>query len=127
MNLKELREHGGFVSAKPVKTSVTWKRTDDLSGESKEITFDVYIRKLSFGMIEETMTTPDKRSRNALLISEAVGLGKDGKDRMTYAEAYQLQPSLARELYIAVAKANALPTPKKDDAEETEDPKDLAH
>lgn len=126
MNLKQLRERGGFVSAKPVKKSVTWKQVDDLSGAGEDVTFDVWVSKLSFGMIESLATAPDRRSRNAALIAEAIRLGDEGKDALSYQDAYQLKPSLARALVIAIAEVNALPKPKED-GEGADDPKDLAH
>lgn len=122
MKLQDLRKQGGFVSAAPVKKSVTWKKVDDLSGEETEVTFDVWVRKLSFGMIESLFVSPDRKSRNAILISEAVRLGDDGKEEITYLDAFQLKPSLARAIMTAVAEVNALPKPK-DEGEEADDPK----
>lgn len=120
MNLKQLREQGGFVSPKPVKKSITWKSADDLSGEEKEITGDVWVIKLSFGMIDELSNGADQASRNAALIHHALRLGDKGEEQMTFRDAYQLKPSLARAMIIAIAEVNALPKPK---GEEAEDPK----
>lgn len=128
MNLKQLREKGGFVSVRPVKKSVVWKHADDLSGEEHTDSFDVHVVKLSFGMVERIQMgvratdENDQRSANAQLISEATRWGEDGKERMSYQEAYQLQPKLARALVIAIAEVNALPKPKEP-GEEPEDPK----
>lgn len=123
MNLKELKAAGGFVSPALVKKPITWKKADDLSGQESEITFDVWVRKLSFGMVESLVTAPDQRSRNSALIAEAVRLGDDGKESFSYQDAYQLKPALARQLVIAIAEVNALPKPKEE-GEEAEAPKD---
>lgn len=126
MNLKELRSRGGFVSVAPVRKSVTWKRLDEAGVEQSD-TFDIWVVKLSFGMIETISAPEEKRARNAALIHEAVRLGDDGKERFTYQDAYQLQPSLARALIVAVAEVNKLPKPKDgDEEEESLDPKDSA-
>lgn len=123
MNLKELKARGGFVSPAPVKKSVTWKHVDD-NGVEQEDTFDVWVVRLSYGMIDSLYSGEDARSRNAALISEAVRLGESGKERFTYQDAYQLQPSLARALMLACAEVNALPKPKDKEEEGADDPKD---
>ena len=127
MNLKQLREKGAFVSIKPVKKTVTWKHRDASDKEVEE-EFDIHVIKLSYGMVERIsssalMSGEEKKSANAQLIVEAIRLGDDAKERFTYLEAYQLQPSLARTLIVAIAEVNALPMP---DVEGDGDPKELA-
>lgn len=122
MNLKQLRERGGFVPSAPVKKSIVWKTTDEKSGAEEDVAFDIFVRKLSFGMVESIATDPDGKSRNATLISLAVVLGDDGKETLSYTDAYQLKPSLARAMVIAIAEVNALPKPKME-GEDKDDPK----
>jgi hypothetical protein len=121
MNLQELHQRGGFVSAAPVKKEVRWDHVDEKTGEKVTDVFDVLILKLSYGLIEQIYSSPDKKSRNASLISEAVRLGEDGKEVISYVNAYQLAPSLGSAFYLAIAEVNALPKPKKE--EEADDPK----
>lgn len=97
MNLKELRAQGAFISGAPVVKSVTWNDT----------TFDVHIKRLSFGDYERLFTDdPEERSRSARLLSDCVLLGDGGKDALSYKDAYRLEPSLARVLIDAVNEVN---------------------
>jgi hypothetical protein len=103
MNLKELRAKGAFVPAHPVKKSVTWN----------EATFDVFIKRLSFGDYERLfLSESDDRSRMARVLSETVKLGEEGKEDLSYKDAYQLEPSLARSLIDAVNGVNGVGSPK---------------
>ena len=107
MNLKELRAKGAFVSAHPVKKSVTWK-----TSEGEDVAFDVYVKKLSFGDYERLfLSESDDRSRMARVLAETVKLGDEGKEDLSYEDAYQLEPSLARALIDAVNGVNAAPKP----------------
>lgn len=108
MNLKELRAKGAFVSEHPVKKSVTWKTE---GGE--DVAFDVYIKKLAFGDYERLfLSETDDRSRMARVLSETVKLGDEGKDAISYKDAYQLEKSLARSLLEAVNSVNGIGDPK---------------
>lgn len=105
MNLKELRAKGAFVSAHPVKKPVTWK---DETGT--ELAFDVFIKRLAFGDYERLfLSESDDRSRMARVLCETVRLGEEGKDELSYKDAYQLAPSLARVLLDAVNQVNDSP------------------
>lgn len=106
MNLKDLKAKGGFVSTKPVEKKVVWKRTVD--GQELEDEFIVHIKPMSYGDIERIFIDPKdtERSRTAALISESVILA-DGKERLSYQDAYQLAPSLAKALSEAVSEVNA--------------------
>lgn len=107
MNLKELRAKGAFVSAEPVKRDLSWTHTDG----DVEVTdqFSVWVKKHSFGTIERVFVTDkDDQSRSALLISESVFFGDEGKERISYVDAYQLDPSLAGLLMAAITEVNGL-------------------
>lgn len=107
MNLKELRAKGAFVSAHPVKKSVTWQ------SESGEVAFDVYIKRLSFGDYERLfLAESDDRSRMARVLCETIKLGDEGKETLSYQDAYQLDASLARVLLDAVNGVNGVGVPK---------------
>ena len=75
MNLAEIRNAGGFVSAEPVKSVVQWK----------EFSFDVWVKRLSFGDVENLYGNDD-RSRSARMISTAILLGED-KEAISYEDA----------------------------------------
>ncbi len=108
MNLADLKGKGGFVSSKPVKKEVVWKRKVD--GAEVEDSFTIHVRPMSYGDIERIFIDPkdEDRSRTAALLSESVLLGDDGKERLTYQDAYQLAPSLAAALSKVVSEVNAL-------------------
>lgn len=106
MNLKELRENGGIVPATPVKREITWVHSGD-DGEVTDV-FTVLVRKASFGTIERLLgaSTSDDRSMAAAYISESILLGEDGGERLSYEDAYQLEPSLARLFMEAINAVN---------------------
>lgn len=94
MNLSELRNAGAFISAEPVKVAVEWK----------DYTFDVHVKRLSFGDVESLFATDD-RSRSARMIAAAVLLGEN-KEPISYADAYALDVSLATKLIEAFNSVN---------------------
>jgi hypothetical protein len=102
MNLKELKAKGALVAQAPVKKSVTWKAPDG------ELTFDVHVKRMAFGDWERLFLADDKdkRSRSAQILSECVRLGDKADEPLSYVDAYQLEPSLARVLIEAVNEVN---------------------
>lgn len=96
MNLAEIRNIGGFVSAEPVKLPVTWK----------EHTFDVFVKRLSFGDVEKLYGFEDG-ARSARMISAAILLGED-KEPISYDDAYRLDVSLATKLIEAFNTVNGI-------------------
>jgi hypothetical protein len=102
MKLAELKAAGGFVPSAPIKKSVTWKRKGH-----DDVVFDVRVKRQSFGMIERTfMTGDDDRSNSAAYIADSILLGDKGSEAMTYEDAYQLEPSLAKALIDAINAVN---------------------
>ena len=108
MDLQQLRERGGIVPSAPVKREVSWTHPD-ADGQEVTDTFTVHVVKLRFGAIERLLG-PDPKdpesSQRALLISESIRLGEDGADRLSYADAFQLEPRLARALLDAINVVN---------------------
>lgn len=94
MNLAEIRNAGGFVSAEPVKVEIKWK----------EHTFDVWVKLLSFGDVE-TLHASDDRSRFARMISTSILMGED-KEEITYEDAFRLNAGLAMKLIAALNSVN---------------------
>ncbi len=106
MKLAELQNLGGFVPIEPVKVEVSWKHIPEGQEEEKVDTFDVYVRRRSFGSVERLfLSDDDERSKIARFIAESVLLGEE-KEKMTYEQAYQLEPSLGKALMDAVNKVN---------------------
>lgn len=118
MNLAELKSKGACVDRAPVRKTVQWKHRTE-SGEEVTDTFDVWIQRLSFGVIDRLTKVEDgDRSRNAELISASVRLGENAEEAFPYDVAFSLQTSLALELVRAIGEVNRLT------AEESDGPKD---
>lgn len=112
MKLEQLIARGGFVSPEPVKVHVKWERPDPETGETLTDEFDVFVMRRSFGSVERLFTNGDDKSKSALLLSECIRLGENGEERLSYEQAYQLDPSLASELigaYNSVHTAKTVP------------------
>ncbi|MCY1282205.1 Phage tail assembly chaperone, TAC [compost metagenome] len=108
MNLDQLRAKGGIVESGQVKQSVEWTHVDE-AGETVTDKFDIFVKRLSYGVMEDALSaaTPgQKRSLTAGLISAAVGFGEDGQEALSYDEALQLHPGLAKALSEAVREVN---------------------
>lgn len=119
MKLSELKAKGGCIDQAPVRKTVTWKHTGE-TGEEVTDTFDIWVVRLSFGVIDRlSKIDSTERSSNAELIAASVRLGDQAEERLTYEVAYSLQASLALELVRAVAEVNKL-----NETEERDGPKD---
>lgn len=94
MNLAEIKNAGGFVSVEPTKVNVNWK----------EFTFDVWVKKLSFGDTEKLFGFEDG-SRSARIISTAIRLGEE-QEPISYEDAFQLDMGLATKLIDAFNSVN---------------------
>lgn len=103
MDLKELKGKGGFVPSALVKKSVQWEH----NGETLD--FDIFVRRLSFGVIEKMLANNDnEQSRTSMLIAACICLGDGGKESLSYDDAYQLEPTLARVFADALKEVNEL-------------------
>ena len=105
MNLAQLQAAGAFVEAAPVKTPVTWTR-QNATGEEVSDTFDVWVRRRSFGTLERVAMLGEDRSKSAKMLSECILLGEE-QEAISYEQAYQLDPSLAFALVQAVKDVGA--------------------
>ena len=105
MDLRQLKSRGGFVSPRPVPVEVEWTHTLD---DGQEVTdqFTVHVLRQSFGTMEELLTSDDDRSKSAAFIASCVRFGEAGKERMSYDDAYQLDPGLAAVLIGAIYRIN---------------------
>ena len=101
-SLKELQALGAFVSDKPVKKEITFKLDGD-----EEHTAVIHVKKLSVGDYESLfLTEKEERSRTATLIAQAVSLGPDGKERISFEQAYKLHAGLAGAMVNAFNEVN---------------------
>ena len=105
MNLSDLKAKGGFVALAPVPKELTWKRKD-AAGQEVEDTFTVYVMRQSFGAIESIWAGTEDRSKAAAYISQSIRLGDKGKERMSYDDAFQLDPGLAGLFISAINEVN---------------------
>ena len=105
MNLAQLQAAGAFVEAAPVKTPVTWTR-QNAAGEEVSDSFDVWVRRRSFGTLERVAMLGEDRSKSAKMLSECILLGEE-QEALSYEQAYQLDPSLAFALVQAVKDVGA--------------------
>ena len=107
MDLKQLREKGGFTSSTPVVKEVSWTHKLNGAEEDTTDTFTIHVKKLSFGAIERLLNDKDAdKQQMAAFIADTILLGDDGKGRLTYKDAFQLEPSLARVLMEAISAVN---------------------
>lgn len=105
-SLKDLRSKGGFVSAIPVKKNIKFKNEDGVEHDA-----DIHVRRLSAGDYETIFVAEsENRSRTAQIISQCITLGPEGKEAISFTDAYQLHPNLAGEMVNAFNEVNA---PKK--------------
>lgn len=95
MNMNDLRAMGAFIPGEPEKVSIEWKGN----------TFDVHVKRLAFGDVEQLMSA--EGSRSAAMLAAAVLLG-DEREPLTLADAERLDVSLAGKLIEAVNKVNGL-------------------
>ncbi len=105
MNLSELKTKGGFVPLAPVKREVVWKRKND-AGEEEELKFFVFVKKHSFGTIEQIWSGEQDKSKSAAYIAQSIRLGDKGQEEMSYEDAYQLDTGLATVFISAINEVN---------------------
>ncbi|CAI09242.1 phage tail assembly chaperone family protein, TAC [Aromatoleum aromaticum] len=91
MNIYTIKSQGGIVNNEPVPAQIEWK----------EQTFEVQIKRLSYGAIE-TLHKAGSQAFNTRLIAECV-LFSDGQ--LSFDDAFKLDPALANALYAAVMRA----------------------
>lgn len=100
MKLNELKKAGGFVSADNVKRSVTWQKS-----KTESYTFNIFVRRSSFGSMERLIMADDDRSKSAMYISDCVLIGEAGEP-LSYEDAYALEPTLAKVILEQVRAVN---------------------
>lgn len=112
MKLEELRQRGGLLTMTPIPKKVTWKHTGP-DGEEIEDEFEIHVILKSAGSIDRYRSEMKKREEDgdsvvALFISSFVRLGVDGKEEISYEDAYALHPDLANVFFAALSEVNKL-------------------
>lgn len=110
MDLKTLRERGAFAPAAPVPHEVSWTHPDENGNEVTD-TFTVHVVKHSAGSVERLRARARSDAGSvqqwtALLISESIGLGEDGSERLSVVDADRLDFALANVLVDAINAVN---------------------
>jgi hypothetical protein len=100
--LKQLTEQGGFAATKPIKKHIKF----EIDGNKLEA--DIHVRQIGIGEYEDVYVgdDKDKRSKTAKMISESVLLGEDGKERISFDDAYRMKPALASAILDAFNEVN---------------------
>ncbi|MBA5012053.1 phage tail assembly chaperone family protein, TAC [Pseudomonas aeruginosa] len=114
MNLNELRAAGGFIESALVRKEITWTRVP--AGRKKAVsdTFQVFVRRNSFGAVERLFSAEgDQQSRNARYLAECIRLGETGEESLTYEQAYDLDPALGFLLLQALGEVNRVEDAEK--------------
>jgi hypothetical protein len=116
MNLAEFKSKGACVDTAPLRRTISWSRPDE-HGETITDTFEVWVRRLSFGTIDRLSKTDEgDRSRNAELIAASIRLGDNAEEAFPYDVAFNLHTSLAIELVKVVGEVNRLTTTEDEKA-----------
>lgn len=138
MQIDQLINMGGLISAAPVPQEITWVRIDPDSGEELSDTFTIHVRKLAYEDQErmlmmagafdrlhdddaetDSQQAPKKvsqKSINSALIATAVRLGETADQELTYEQASRLHHTLAGAMLDAISKVNPAPRKKKSGA-----------
>ena len=91
-----LQKVGAFVASAPSEKTFDWTQDD---GETVKLS--IFVRHIAFGeadaMREEEDKDPD-RSRSASWLSKVVCFDPEGKEGLSYEDAYQLKPDFAKAL-----------------------------
>lgn len=104
-SVKQLKELGGFVSDKPVKKDITFS----IDG-GDELTATIHVKQLNIGEYETLfLTDTEERARTAKAISVAITLGEDGREKISFQDAYRLHPKLAGAMLVAFNEVNNPP------------------
>lgn len=116
LTLDRIRSIGGIVTAKTESREITWRGTDPETGERTEYTHTVEVRRMAFGWIDRiTREARATGKRNGHDEAQSVGASLIaggvlfGGETLSYADALQLEPSLANELLRAFYAVNGMP------------------
>ena len=116
MKLDDLIKKGGTVDTKLIKKTADWKRPDD---SGKEVVDEVsfYVRRASHAMFKQAFTDAvaedgSKVDQDSALIVAHIRLGDDGKEALTYEQAYSLEMNLSVLFIAAINEVYQAADPK---------------
>lgn len=109
LDLVKLNQIGGLVTGKATPRPVKWTTVDD-DGNEVTYEFTVGVVKMGLAANERLWGMPEGESRMAMIIHEAIRLGEDFKQRITYEDACRLNLGLFNALFAESTKLNPKPT-----------------
>lgn len=114
--VSELKKVGGILTGEVIERPVEWATLDK---DGKEVThkFIVGIVKLGIAATERIYASNKEQSRWAMMVHEAIRLGADFKQRISYEDACNLDQGL----FAALSEAAASINPKAEDPDEGKD------
>lgn len=117
LDLVKLNQIGGLVTGKATPRPVKWTTTDD---DGNEVTheFMVGVVKMGLAANERLWGMPEGESRMAMIIHEAIRLGEDFKQRITYEDACRLNIGLFNALFAESTKLNPKPVDQGEQGKE---------
>lgn len=101
-SLADLDTVGGFVSDKPVKRTVVWRRKH-IGKEDVDVT--AWVRPMNAADFDALMSLPAGDPRMVASVATLVSFGEDGSERLTPQRARLLDPYLLMALTDAVNQA----------------------
>lgn len=112
-SLKDLKAMGAFIPDEPIKKEIKFK----LDGPD-ELTATLFVKRMNIGDYEALfLTDTEERGRIAKMISEGIRLGEKGEEKLSFQQAYKLDPRIAGQM---VAAFNEVNTPKKSSPQEND-------
>lgn len=111
ITLKELTASGAFAPKELVRKEISF----DIDGQTCNAT--IHVKALGIGDYEAIYNDKDdKKSQTASAISEAILLGENGTERLSFEQAFRLKPEVANAMLTAFGEVN---NPKKASADTT--------
>jgi hypothetical protein len=103
INLQQLNDLGGFIPDELVKKEIKFK----LDEEGEEHVAEIFVRRLSIGVHEAIWrNATEDMSQTAKMLAEAIRLGENGEEKLTYEDAYRLHPKIALAMSQAIGEVN---------------------
>lgn len=99
--LAELQKVGGFVGDKPVKTPIKF----EIDGTEYDAT--IYIKRISIAYFDILRAGEGMASNTYKILTDMVGFGKDGEERLTLEQAKTLNVNLATAIINAFIEVNS--------------------
>jgi hypothetical protein len=103
-NLSDLKQLGAFVPDELVKKEIKFS----LEEGGEELSAIIHVRRLSIGLHEAIWndTPGSSASKTSRLLAEAIRLGENGEERLTYDQAFSLHPRVALAMSTAITEVN---------------------